>query len=71
MWNFFNLKRIRCILRGNYLRKLLDTSTYRYGTQALCFKGSLLCNKIPKKIKKPEIFRRIQESNETMGSYYQ
>ena len=51
MRNFFDLKRIRYNLCGNYLMKLLDTSTCRYGTQALCFKGSLLWNKIPKKYK--------------------
>ena len=51
MWNFFDLKKIRYNLRGNYLMKLLDTSTCRNCTQALCFKGSLLWNKIPKKYK--------------------
>ena len=43
MWNFSNLKRNRYKLRGNYLLKLPDTNTCRYGTKALCFKGSLLC----------------------------
>ena len=47
MWNFFDLKRNRYNLRSNYLLKLTDTSTCRSGTQALCFKGSLLWNKIP------------------------
>ena len=51
MWNFFDLKRTRYNFRGNYLMKLLDTSTCRYGTQALCFKRSLLWNKIRKKFK--------------------
>ena len=51
MWNFFNLMRNRYNLCGNYLLKLPDTSTCQYGTQALCFKGSLLWNKIPNKYK--------------------
>ena len=51
MWNFFDLKRIRYNLRGNYLLKLLDTSTCQCGTQARCFKGSLFWNKIPNKYK--------------------
>ena len=51
MWDFFDLKRNRYSLRGNYLLKLPDTSTCRYGTHALCFKGSLLWNKIPNKHK--------------------
>ena len=42
---------IRYNLRRNYLLKLPDTSTCRYDTQALCFKGSLLWNKIPNKYK--------------------
>ena len=35
MWNFFDLKRNKCNLRGNYLLKLIDTSTCRCDTQAL------------------------------------
>ena len=42
MWNPFDLKRNRYILRISYLLKLLDTSTCQDGTQALCFKRSLL-----------------------------
>ena len=41
-WIFFVLKRNRYNLRSNYLLKLPDTSTSQYGTQPLCFKGSLL-----------------------------
>ena len=51
MWNFFDLKRNRYNLRDDYLLKLPDTSTCRYGTQALWFKGNLLWNKIPSKYK--------------------
>ena len=35
MWNFFDLKRNRYKLCGNYLSKLPDTSTCQYGTKAL------------------------------------
>ena len=49
MWNFFDFKRIRFYLRGNYFLKLTDTSTCRYSTEALCFKGSPLWNKAPNK----------------------
>ena len=31
--------------------KLPETSTSRYGTQALCFRGSLIWNTVPNKIK--------------------
>ena len=51
MWDFFDLKRYRYNLRGNYLLKLPDASTCRYGMHALCFKGSLLWNNIPNKYK--------------------
>ena len=37
MWNFFSLKRYRYSLRGNYLLKLPDTSSCRYGTHLFCF----------------------------------
>ena len=60
MWNFFDLKRIRYNLRGNYLLKLPDTSTCGYGTQALCFKGSLLRNKIPNKYKDLNSFEEFE-----------
>ena len=33
------------------LLKLPETSTSRHGTQAFCFKGSLIWNMIPNKIK--------------------
>ena len=38
-------------LRSKQLLKLPETSTSRYGTQALCFKGSLIWNTVPNKIK--------------------
>ena len=51
MKDFFNLKNTRHGLRSKQLLKLPETSTSRYGTQALCFKGSLIWNTVPKKIK--------------------
>ena len=43
-WIFFVLKRNRYNLRSKNLLKIPDTSTSQYGTQALCFKGSLQWN---------------------------
>ena len=48
---FFDLKNTRYDLRSKQLLKLPETSTSRYGTQALCFKGSLIWNTIPNKFK--------------------
>ena len=44
---FFDLKNTRYDLRSKQLLKLPS----RYDTQALCFKGSLISNKVPNKIK--------------------
>ena len=46
---FFDLKNTRYDLRSTQLLKLPETSTSRYGTHALCFKGSLIWNTIPNK----------------------
>ena len=48
---FFDMKNIRYDLRSKQLLKLPETSTSRYGTQVLCFKGSLIWNTIPNKFK--------------------
>ena len=48
---FFDLKNTPYDLRSKQLLKLPETSTSRYGTQALCFKGSLIWNTIPNKFK--------------------
>ena len=48
---FFDLKNIRYDLRSKQLLKLPETSTSRYGTLALSFKGSLIWNTVPNKIK--------------------
>ena len=48
---FFDLKNTRYDLRSKQLMKLPETSTSRYGTQALCFKGSLIWNTTPNKFK--------------------
>ena len=42
MKDFFDLKNTRYDLRSKQLLKLPETSTSRYGTQALCLKASLL-----------------------------
>ena len=51
MKDFFDLKNTRYDHRSKQLLKLPETSTSRYGTQALCFKGSLIWNTVPNKIK--------------------
>ena len=51
MKDFFDLKNTRYDLRSKQLLKLPETSTSRYGTQALCFKGGLIWNTVPNKIK--------------------
>ena len=71
MWNFFNLRN-RYNICSNYLLKLPDTSTCRYGTQALCFKRSLPWNKIPNKYNNlnslQEFKSQIKQSNPTTCS---
>ena len=49
--DFFDLKNTRYDIRSKQLLKLPKTSTCRYGTQALCFKSSLIWNTVPNKIK--------------------
>ena len=51
MKNFFDLKNTRYDLLNKQLLKLPETNTSRYGTQALCFRGSLIWNTVPNKIK--------------------
>ena len=51
MKNFFDLKNTRYDLRSKQLLKLPETSTSRYGTQALYFKVSLIWNTVPNEIK--------------------
>ena len=46
---FFDMTNTRYDLRSKQLLILPQTSTYRYGTKALCFKGSLIWNTIPNK----------------------
>ena len=48
---FFDLKITRYNLRNKQLLKLPERSTSRYGTHALCFKGSLIWNMVPNKFK--------------------
>ena len=47
MKDFFDLKNTRYDLRSKQLLKLPETSASRYGTQALCFKDSLIWNTVP------------------------
>ena len=51
MQEFFDLKVTPYSLRNNNLLKLLKTNTLRFGTQALCFKGSLIWNTVPNHFK--------------------
>ena len=51
MKKFFDLKNTRYDLRSKQLLKLPETSTFRYGTQALCFKGILIWNTVRNNIK--------------------
>ena len=47
----FDLKNTRYDLRNKELLKLPETSTSKYGTQTLWFKGSLIWNVVPNKFK--------------------
>ena len=51
MREFFDLKVTPYSLRNNNLLKLPKTNTLRFGTQALCFKGSLIWNTVPNHFK--------------------
>ena len=51
MKNFFELKNTRYDLRSKHLLKLPETGASRYGTQALCFRGSLIWKTVRNKIK--------------------
>ena len=57
MKDFFDLKNTRYDLRSKQLLKLPETSTSRYGTPALCFKGSLIWNTVPNNLKTLTILR--------------
>ena len=48
---YFELKNIRYDLRNNQLLNLPETSTTRYSTKDLCFKGSLIQKFLPNKFK--------------------
>ena len=49
--HFFDLKNTRYDLQSKQLLKLPETSTSRYGTQALCFEDGLIWNTVPNKFK--------------------
>ena len=48
---FFDLKVTPHSLQNNNLLRLRKTNTLRYGTEALCFKGSIIWNKVPNRHK--------------------
>ena len=47
MQEFFDLKATAYSLRNNNLLRLPKTNTSRHGTQALCFKVSIIWNTAP------------------------
>ena len=51
MQKFFDLKVSPYSLRNNNPMTLPKTNTSRYGTQALCFKGSIIWNTVPYRYK--------------------
>ena len=51
MQEFFDLKFTPYILQNNNLLRLPKTSTSRYVTEALCFKGSIIWNTGPSRYK--------------------
>ena len=51
MQEFFDLKVTPYSLRNNNPLKLPKTNTLRFGTKALCFKGSLIWNTVPNHFK--------------------
>ena len=51
MQEFFDLKVTPYSLRNNNLLRLPKTNTSRYGTEALCFKGSIIWNTVPNRYK--------------------
>ena len=67
MKDFFDLKNTRYDLRSKQLLKLPEASTSRYGTQALCFKGSLIWITVPNKFKNvdniEDFKKHIKDSN--------
>ena len=51
MQEFFDLKVTPYSLRNNNILRLPKTNTSRYGTEALCFKGSIIWNTVPNRYK--------------------
>ena len=51
MQEFFDLKATLYGLRKNNLLRLPKTNTSRYGTEAPCFKGSIIWNTVPNRHK--------------------
>ena len=51
MQDFFDLKVSPYSLQNSNLPKLPKTNTSRHGTQALCFKGSIIWSTVPDQYK--------------------
>ena len=51
MQEFFDLKITPYSLRNNIILRLPKTNASRYGTEALCFKGSIISNTVPNRYK--------------------
>ena len=51
MQEFFDLKVTPYSLRNNNMLRLPKTNTSRYGTEAICFKGSIIWNTVPNRYK--------------------
>ena len=51
MQEFFDLKVTPYSLQNNNLLRLPETYTSRYGTEAPCFKGSIIWNTVPNRYK--------------------
>ena len=57
----FDLKNTLYDLRNTELLKLPETSTSKYGTQTLRFKGSLIWNVVPNKFKNLDSIKDFKE----------
>ena len=58
MQEFFDLKVTTYSLRNNNILRLPKTNTSRYGTEAPCFKGSIIRNSIPNWYKNLDKFKQ-------------
>ena len=61
MQEFFDLKVAPYSLRKNNILRLPKTNTSRYGTQTLCFKGSIIWNTVPNRCKNLNYLDRFKQ----------